>query len=213
MKALHAFTGSPGSPRDLDVLAQPLEKRGIRLIPTEIVPEGASHILGFSFGCVMAMEALRRNPAGLAILVSPFLQLRTLSPLARALWRSPLAILAIRPLRTRILGRHLLTASGGDHIPTDLSRLVLGYDARELCRSQIAKHRTADQVREAHRRWSQDAPRASIIGGAVDPLRRCPDLPWRDIITLDGAGHFLPWTRTEVLVDRIAHFVPPEDFE
>lgn len=188
------------------MLAGPLRNQGIQLVAMETIPQHAALVLGYSFGCVAALETLTRFPASSAILISPFLELRTLARVAQVVWRSPLVRLALLPFRKRILQRHLLRASGGDRIPDELSRLLLGYSARELCRSQLVKHRTPDQIEDARRQWPLAAPRASVLWGGRDPICRFPDLPWRDSSSLSGAGHFLPWTRTEILADRIRMF-------
>jgi pimeloyl-ACP methyl ester carboxylesterase len=203
---LHAFTGSPGSSRDLDALASALEGRGIRLIRTSAVPEKCAFVLGVSFGATAALETLSHHPKARALLVSPFLEWRTLSPVARVIFGSGLANLVIWPFRRRILRKHLTKASGGEAIPADLSRLVLGYSVGELVRSQCIKHRTPLEIDRILQTWKAVAPRASILSGSRDPLCRFPALHWQECATIEGAGHFLPWTRTEETVEAIVRF-------
>jgi len=200
---LHAFTGSPGAPSDLDGLSRALLPEGIRLVPCTGVPSRCEFVLGYSFGCVAALETLRRHPGARALLVSPYLRLRTLSVATRILLGLPMTGFVMAPWRERLLRAHLRKASGGEGIPPELERQVMAYPARELVASRLARHRTAREIGQAERDWAAAAPRARILAGGADPAMACPAMGWDGLREIPGAGHFLPWTRRDEVVREI----------
>lgn len=220
-RAVLAFSGTPGEPRDLEDLQGLMGNRDLELVGCSGFPRaevitstrGARSAIAYSRGCGHALEWARRAGNGSVdalVLISPFLEPGG-KPFLLRLARIPLAgnlllHLLSGPLVSGFLRR---TAHPDPPSPAYLAKAAT-WSRPDLLLAAFEP--SIADAQAAIRSLEGNPPRILVLAGSEDHASLDAALVLRSRLgascqILSHAGHALPWTRPEEVARAIDAFL------
>lgn len=219
-KNILAFHGSPGHPDDFLHLQREMNDD----VNYTIANRDDSHfdnnfdtIIGYSFGCIFALESALKNQSAQVILISPYIYPQTkLTNVKKVVLKTPgLGALILGLIGPKEIDKMLTQSSHPSQVPESYRQDALNYNIPFRLRQSIfEKNIESEQIDKLLLKHRDLGTKITIIRGREDTTsdyqEQISPLIEKTLATeeiLEMAGHALLWTHLDELAVKIRQII------